>query len=125
MSAVDQARAEVAASLAEIAPAHEGFRDYADLNRGQPGGLLPATQEEVSKIILEYDQRRDLLTTALAALDALIADGHPVVPDVTIPEAAYKDLQANFETVQAALGKVKPIAQAATLGLTGSPPEPK
>jgi hypothetical protein len=124
MSAVSEALTEVQAALAAIAPAHEGFRDYADLNRGE-GGLLSETQAEVSKIILEYDQRRDALKKVETALLALIEDGHPEIPVTPIPELAYEDLKRNFETVQAALAQVKPNTTAAGLGLTSSPPQPK
>lgn len=124
MSAVDQALAEVEAALAAIAPAHEGFRDYADLNRGE-GGLLAETQAEVSKIILRYDARRNALQAAETALKALIEDGHPDVPVTPIPEVAYDDLKRNFDTVQAALGQVKPNTNAAGLGLSSGAPQPK
>lgn len=119
MSAAQDALAEVEASLAELAPIHEGLRDYAALN------LQPPTKDIINAAVLRYDQRRDALLAAKAALDALINDGHPEIPVSAIPEAAYADLQINQSTITAALGKFAPDTSAPTLGLSAGTPESK
>lgn len=120
MSAASDALAEINAALVELAPIHEGMRDYAVLD------LQPETKEIVNSAVLRYDRRRDALNAAKAALEALLADQYPDIPVTEIPEAAYADLAANQSTITAALGKFAPPNPAASsLGLTSGAPQPK
>jgi hypothetical protein len=116
---VEDAIAEIQTSLAEIDPQHEGLRDYAALD------LQPETRAEIQTTIVIYDRRVNLLRAALAALEALVADGHPELPVRVIPEASYEDLVAQQETITAALAKFSAQPQAASLGITSEAPEPK
>lgn len=118
MSAVSDAIAEIDAQLAELAPAHEGWRDYLKVN------LLPDTGVFVKGRIDVYDRRVALLEAARAALVALQDDGHPGIPPSVVSPAIYDDLQDNHDTITAAFGTTSP-ALATTLGLTASAPEPK
>jgi hypothetical protein len=119
MSAVQDAIAEIEQSLDTLAPQHEGLRDYYRLN------LLPPTMEIVKESIQLYDHRVAALETALAALKALDAAGHPDVIVREIPETEYQDLVNNKDTVDAALSTFAPSVPAADLGLASAEPERK
>lgn len=117
-NAVEQAILEIKAKLAELAPQHEGLRDYARLN------LKPETLEQVNLSIAQYDARVGLLMAALAALEALAADGHPELPAREVEQLVLDDLLENAATIEAALGKFE-LAKASTLGLDDDAPEEK
>jgi hypothetical protein len=116
---VEDAIAEIRASLAELEPRHEGLRDYVALD------LLPETRALVTEEIQSYDRRVFLLNKALAALLELEADGHPELPVRVIPEQSYADLLENFETIKAALARFESAPVATSLGISSEPPEPK
>lgn len=94
---VENAIKEITDLLAVFAPQHEGLRDYDRLN------LNEDTHIEVRKSIAAYDRRESFLNAALAALNGLMADGHPDIPVRDISLSEYQDLQANAATIEAAL----------------------
>ena len=116
MNAVAPALAEIIATLAALAPAHEGLRDYAALN------IQRETQVEVRTSLAAFDARVTKLIAAKVALEALIAT--PDGPPRDITPAVLKDLQDQAATIAAAL-KTFTSEPAIALGLTGQPPEPK
>ena len=118
MTEVEQAIAEILARLAEFAPVLEGLRDYQRLN------LQPATQTEIADAIADYERRVAKLQATVAALQDLLADGHPDLPVREISQSALRDLQENASTIQAALAKFATNA-ATTLGLAGGAVEPR
>lgn len=118
MTAVESAISEMQDLLVVFAPEHEGLRDFARLN------LLEATQVDVRKSIINYDRREVLLNAAIAALQALMADGHPTLPVRHIDMTALNDLKANAATIEAALLRFDSNA-ATDLTLTGGTVEPK
>jgi hypothetical protein len=107
-TAVEQAIAEIDERLATFAPQHEGLRDYFQLN------LQEATKREISTAIDTYDRRVDRLTRARQALVDLMADGHPDLAVREISTTAFKDLQDNARTIEAALAR---FASNAAVGL--------
>lgn len=115
---VTAALAELSQKLAILEPQLEGLRDYARLN------LDDETKNIVALEITRYERRRALLNAGLDALDDLIADGHPVMDPVEIPQRAYSDLQANAATIEAALAQFAPNT-AAGLNLAAGGSEPK
>jgi hypothetical protein len=119
MDAVHQAIAEIEAELARIDPIYEGLNDYAALD------LQPDTKAEVQRGIVVYQQRISLLNAAHSALTALVGDGYPILdlPDVT--PAVKADLQANADTILAALAEFDAAEPASALKLSADSPEPK
>lgn len=118
MSAVDTAISEITTTLTTLAPQHEGLRDYARLN------IEEATRREVTDALEDYDRRKQLLESAKAANQALVADGHPDLPLREISASALADLQNQLDTITAARGLFASNA-ATTLGLTAGTAEPK
>lgn len=119
MSKVDEAIIEIDAALAEMAPAHEGLRDYSRLN------VSAETKAAVDSAITQYDRRRDLLVGAKTTLERLVGDGYPTldIPDVSVTVKA--DLDEQKRTIDAALAQFSAVPPAVDLGLAADPPVPK
>lgn len=118
MSKVADAVKEIEAQLVELAPEHEGLRDFARLNLEAESAAAVAAQ------IIVYDRRVGLLTSTLAWLKALAEDGHPAIAAAEIPHSALLDLSRNAETLRAALDTFS-SARAVGLGLGTKPAEQK
>jgi hypothetical protein len=118
MSAVDTAITEIQAAVADLAPRHEGLRDFARLN------LQPQTIADVQAAVAVYDRRVGLMNEALAVLQRLVADGYPRLDSREVDAAVLKELQDNAATIEAALSQFAPTIPK-TLGLTAGPPVPK
>jgi len=116
MSKVDEAIAEIDTALADMAPIHEGLRDYYLLD------IHPDTKISVSAAIDLYDRRLSLLTTSRTALTNLVSDGYPVLVIPPVVAEVYADLQQNKATIDAALAKFAPIDEAATLAIVPGVP---
>jgi hypothetical protein len=99
---VDEARAEIAALLAEFAPILEGLRDYGRLN------LKPETQTVVQQAIAAYENRVAKLVDLETAAAALVADGHPEIPIKEVSELVYADIADQERTIQAAKSRFRP-----------------
>lgn len=97
MTAVESAIIEIDAMLVSLEPQHEGLRDYGRLN------LSEATQDVIRRLIRLYDRRVVVLVEAKTALQALMADHYPDLPNAEIDPPLLADLQANADTIQAAL----------------------
>ena len=118
MSKVDEAIIEIEQALATLAPEEEGLDDFDSLD------ITPETEAIVKAAKLDYAQRRQLLTTAWTALNALQVDGHPVLNIDPVSLSVKADLDAQMATLNAALAKFTTTA-ATTLGMSASAPEPK
>lgn len=99
MTDVDRAVVEITGLLAAFAPQHEGLRDFKSLN------LKDVTKIEIENSLALYDRRQGLLEAALAALEALVTDGHPDIPVREISAVAFADLQDNTSTIEAAMAR--------------------
>lgn len=117
-TAVDAAIVEINAKLAEIAPQHEGLRDYSRLN------LSEESHRIISESIEHYNRRVAYLITAKAALEALRVDGHPDLKPVEIAPESLAELQENASTIEAALKQFSSNA-ATSINLTGGDKSPK
>jgi hypothetical protein len=117
-TAVDQALDEIDARLAVLEPQYEGLQDFARLN------LHPDTRREIEQSIEQYDRRLAVLRVAKEALERLRADGHPDLDVREIVDSAFRDLQDNAATIQAALAQFS-SGQAAGLRLSSGPAERK
>lgn len=101
MTAVEQALAEIDQAIADMAPAHEGLRDYALLD------IKAETKAQVNAAIGLYDQRLSHLTTTKDRLQQLLADGYPTLEIPAVEKAVYDDLKENEATIAAALARFK------------------
>jgi hypothetical protein len=116
---IEPARDELAAALASSAPQIEGLEDFLRLN------LLPEAQAEVSTAHMRVQQRRDLETAALVALNALLADGYPAPIIEEVPGFVIDNLVEQQTTLQAAIKHFTPLAPATSFDLTAGKPTPK
>lgn len=105
-TALDGLLAELAIDRPAALAVTEGLRDDLRLN------LKPQTRVEVDTLLSAYERREGLLmrletdlTQARTAIVALIADGHPALPRLTIGSAELEDLRENRKTIQAAEGQ--------------------
>jgi len=115
---VDEAVEEKKLAETNIQPLLEGLRDYARVD------LKPETAEIVNAAIQEHERRLALLQIAIAANQALLDDGYPLLPVHEVEQAVYADLQEQFISISAAFGHFTPN-MAAELGLFANGPEPK
>jgi hypothetical protein len=117
-TAVDAAIAEIEAKLRDFEDPIEGFDDFDALD------IQSTTESFVHDRQTVYQRRRGLLETALAALQALKADGHPEIPILEIPQEAYADLVDQQRTINAALARFAPNV-ATSMTFADGPVEPK
>ncbi|CAN5814296.1 hypothetical protein BH20PSE1_BH20PSE1_01060 [soil metagenome] len=105
-TALDGLLAELAHDRPAALAVTEGLRDDLRLN------LKPQTRVEVDTLLSAYERREGLLvrleadlTQAKTTIVALIADGHPALPRLTIGSAELEDLRENRRTIEAAEGQ--------------------
>lgn len=105
-TALDGLLAELAQDRPAALAVTEGLRDNLRLN------LKPQTRVEVDTLLSAYERREGLLmrletdlTQARTTIVALIADGHPALPRLTIGSSELEDLRENRRTIQAAEGQ--------------------
>lgn len=99
MTSVETAVAEVQNAISEIAPELAGVIDFSKLP------IDPETARAVTSAITDFDRRLHLLTVALDALNALLADGYPAVAMREVSASTLKDLQEEAARIEAALAK--------------------
>lgn len=104
-SCIDILAEETAAASVPVAAALEGLKDYQSVN------LRPDSQVEVTARLADYQRRRDLLETlrkvlasTRAAIEALVADGHPEVPIREVASEVLEDLEEQLSTMSVARG---------------------
>lgn len=101
-----------------ITPIIEGLEDFRRLN------LETEARTLVTQQIRSYQERNTRLLAAIEAVEALIATGYPMLELTELPQGILDELQANMETLAAALATFT-AGQAAQLGLAAQPPQPK
>lgn len=119
-----QLRAELVAALAVLAPQIRGLHDLMAVSISSDLG------NEIQAQIVARERRRDLIAVviqwldgALHALNALQADGYPVLAPIQTPPALLSELTAQQSDLDAALGLFAP-EQAATISVAlGAPVE--
>lgn len=117
MTKVEEALAEIQAELARITPIHEGLRDYYSLN------VKPETKTVVNQAISLYDQRKLRLEQAQSALQALLANGYPVLDIPPVEQVVFADLAAQKASIDAAMEKFS-VNEATTVAIVpGTPTE--
>lgn len=118
MSAVDNAVDEIDQALLDLAPKHEGLRDFSRLN------LNPDTHDEVARAITQYDERVAALQKALIALKELQRDGHPAMDVREVEASVFDDLAEQKRTIDAAMSQFS-NSSPKSLGLSSGAAEPK
>jgi predicted flavoprotein YhiN len=115
---IDNLAEETAATILPVAAAVEGLKDYQSVN------LHPDSQAEVGARLADYQRRRDLLETlrkvlasARAAIEAVLADGHPEVPQREVSDKVLADLDENLSTMTVARGgfRARPLTMGGVL----------
>jgi hypothetical protein len=92
-TAVDAALVEVNAAVDVLTPDQVGINEFEDIP------LTDTTKHAVDVLKTEIDERMGLLKAAVVALEALIADGYPVVPTETVPPEITGELQADLDAL--------------------------
>ena len=110
---------ELMAAKLTLEPIIEGYEDYLRLNIFSETKAIVQTALDASK------QRLELITKALAALEALDQNGYPGLDPTPVTDAVYADLIEQRRTIEAALGQFHPENQATTVIITPGTPEPK
>lgn len=116
---LEAALAEITQAIADMAPVHEGLRDYQRLN------LTPDAQVDVAQALALYDERWALLMGAKTNLEGLLAAGYPALDVPPVSLAVYDDLVANHSTILAALEMFTLVDEAETLTIIQGVPEPQ
>ncbi len=117
MTKVEEALAEVNARIVEIAPAHEGLRDYMGLN------IKADTKAEIQASVNTYDHMLALMQNFVAAATSLLEANYPDLEPRAISGAAVADLQEQLDTITAARSKFFPVPEAVTVGITPGTPQ--
>ena len=122
-TALDGLLAELAIDRPAALAVTEGLRDDLRLN------LKPQTRVEVDTLLSAYERREGLLmrletdlNQARTTIVALIADGHPALPRLTIGSAELEDLRENRRTIEAAEGQFS-VREVTTEGTVTVGPE--
>lgn len=117
-AALEALKAELLAAKATLLPIIEGLEDYNRLN------IKPETKQVVTTSLTAAKQRLAKIDAALAALEALEGTGYPDLNVQQVTEAVYADLKEQSDTIDAALAKFAPIAEASTVTIVpGTPTE--
>lgn len=112
---------EFQAAIAVLDPQIRGLTDLA-----VPGvSISDGLRTEVQGQIAERDQRKTLIENAAAALNALVADGYPDLPQDTIDQALYTELQGQMDDQKAAASVFEATPAAATATITFGQPVSK
>ncbi len=104
-AAIDSLATEAQAATLPVAAVLEGLEAYLSLD------LRADTRAEVQALLADYQRRRDLLAaltqalaTTRAAIESLLADGHPTLARREVAPEVLGDLDGNLTSLSAAHG---------------------
>ena len=117
--ALDALQAELTAAQDTLRPIIEGLEDYNRLN------ILPETKTTVQTALTDCKKRMSYLDAAQKALSDLEGNNYPSLDTRLVTEAVYKDLADQKATIDAALGKFAPQAEAVSAAIVPGSPAPK
>ena len=112
---IEQALNDVRARMLEIAPAHEGLRDYLELN------VQESTRAELQASLDEYDSMLTLMEKFETVADELLSAGYPNLEPRPVSVETLTDLQTQIDTITAARAQFREI-EAETGTMNFSPP---
>jgi len=117
-------RAEAEASLASLSSDIEGMRALSAVTMSDPA--LVAVRQIRDRLLERQRMYQTLLTlfTQLDAADvALIADGHPAVPEISVAPEVFDEILAKLESLAGTADNFTPRASVVTV--TVGNPVPK
>lgn len=117
-TSVQAAEDEIVGATAALQPSFDGLVDLSKLP------LQAEAAAGVSAAATAFGRRLDLLRAAGLALEALVADGYPDVPQQIISAAAFAELQLDVQKMEAAFSKFQ-ADRAVALNLQARAPVPK
>jgi hypothetical protein len=94
-SNLDSLLAELEAAQAVLAPRIRGMTSLSN------DSLSPELLAQINQEIADLQRRDGLLSAAIAALDALVADGYPDVPPAVLPGNLFEELSGDVSDIQA------------------------
>lgn len=119
-------RAELLAAVEVLEPQLRGLHDLAAVSVS--GGLMA----EINDQIRSREQRRTLIQSVLAAMDAtnatflqLLNDGYPALPDDVLSTALMDELRGEMADLAAAEAVFQDNSQATTMAVSLGTPGPK
>jgi hypothetical protein len=93
----------------EVADILEGFRDYISLNiSGDAKAQLEGLRSRYTTRLNKSERVLRTLAEAKAAIEELIADGHPELPEAVVGSKVIEELDRNRDTMQAARRRFMP-----------------
>jgi hypothetical protein len=97
----------------------EGCEDLLRLN------ITPESQHAVTTLLNDFKRRVQRIDETISALNRLLDDGYPAIPEPTFSHAVAEDIAAQDRTVSAAAGFFPVAPQATTINVSTSSPVPK
>jgi len=117
--AIEALIAELEAQKQALEDPIEGLTDLARLN------IQEETRAAVNSLLRDYRERGGELQGAIRALQELLEDGYPSLPQPDFSAAVTQDVQDQDRTVSVAAALFGFPAQATTLNVTTGPAVPK
>lgn len=121
-----QLRAELNAALDVLAPQIRGMHDLLAVS------ISDQLRAEISTVVANRERRRDLIQAVLNDLDAALRertaledDGYPSLPNVSIVNSQFSELQGEAADLQAAVGVFGQEASRLSVGLGAAADKPK
>jgi hypothetical protein len=121
-----QLRAELNSALDVLMPQIRGMHDLLAVS------ITTELHAEISDAVAKRERRRDLIQAVLNDLDATQAaraaledDGYPSLPNVTIVNSQFTELQGEAADLQAAVGVFGQEASRLSVGLGAAVDKPK
>jgi hypothetical protein len=114
-SGIDALLAELEAARAVLAPE---IRGIISLNNDS---LSPELHAGLNQELADRQRRDSLLATAIAALEALAADGYPETPPAVLPGNLFQELSGDVSDIEAGAAVFVAAPLATTINVTMQP----
>jgi hypothetical protein len=93
----------------EVADILEGFRDYISLNISRDSKAeLEGLRSRYTTRLNKSERVLKTLAEAKAAIEELIADGHPELPEAIVSSKVIEEMDSNRDTMEAARRRFRP-----------------
>jgi hypothetical protein len=118
MALIDDFRDEMITKLAFLHPRIDGIQDFTKIALG--GQTMQYLQRE----IVTYSRRRDLCQAALDAVNAVLADGYPLLTKQLLPDACVDELRDELGDIEMVITQFLPLSFGMTIDLGNPANEP-
>jgi hypothetical protein len=112
---VEAITAELRESLDQLKPRARGLAGFSRLD------LATTSHPAVTEATAAIHRRMSLLEAAIMALEALAQDGYPGLPDLLVTDTVLADLQAQLDSLAAAITGFEPMPEAESVRIEESP----